>query len=418
MDSKLKVDWLSVLLYLMIAAIGIASVYSATSEQGTYGLLEYRSGKQIMWFGVSMVMALVIFLVHSSFFEVFSWYFYGLFILTLIAVLFLGVEIAGARSWLKLGPISIQPSEFAKYGTALALSAFLSHIDVSLSKRLDMLKAAIIIGIPALFILIQGDAGSALVFSSFLLVMYREGLTPFILVVGLVAVAIFILTLVIGFKLLAGILLVILIVFIAFTYTNKKLILPSITVIAICILFSFSVNFIINDILEPHQQNRIRVTLGQLDDPKGVGYNVEQAKIAIGSGGLSGKGFLNGSHTKGNFIPEQETDFIFCTIGEEGGWLGSTFTIFLFAGLILRLYWLAQRAKKKYKRVFISSVASIIFFHLVVNIGMTIGLMPVIGIPLPLISYGGSSILAFSLLIFTAIKFDASRGNDLQSVFT
>ena len=206
--------------------------------------------------------------------------------------------------------------------------------------------------------------------------------------------------------------------FIAFTFTNRKLILPSVIIAAVCVAFSFSVSFLFDNVLQEHRQNRILVTLGQLEDPQGVGYNVNQAKIAIGSGGFAGKGFLNGSHTKGDFIPEQTTDFIFCTIGEEGGWLWSSLTIALFALLVIRLYWLAQRAKKKYKRVFIFSVASIILFHLTVNVGMTIGLMPVIGIPLPLISYGGSSILAFSLLIFTALKFDASRGNDLKSVFT
>ncbi|MBR9861143.1 rod shape-determining protein RodA [bacterium] len=418
METKTRIDFISLLLYLFIACIGIASVYSATSEQGAFTLLEGRSGRQLMWYGVSVFLAIVIFLLNSEFFEVFSWYFYIGLMLLLVAVLFVGAEIAGSRSWLKIGSFSLQPAEFAKYGTAFAIAAFLSHIDVSLSKRKDLLTAGAIIGIPAVLIILQGDAGSALVFSSFILVLYREGLTPLVLVLGLTAILIFVLTMVIGTGILAGIVLAILGVFLSFTYTNKKIILPSIIAAVACIAFSFSVQYIFSEVLQEHQQKRIQVTLNLLEDPQGAGYNVNQAKIAIGSGGFNGKGFLKGSHTKGDFIPEQTTDFIFCTIGEEGGWLWSAGTILLFTLLILRLYWLAHRAKKKYKRVFIFSVASIIFFHLTVNIGMTIGLMPVIGIPLPLISYGGSSILAFSLLIFTALRFDASRDEDLQSVFS
>ena len=418
MDSKTNIDWMGLLLYMFIAAIGIASVYSATSEQGAFTLLEGRSGKQMMWFGVSAFLALIIFLLNANFFEVFSWYFYLGLMLLLVAVLLFGAEIAGSKSWLKVGSFSIQPAEFAKYGTCFALSAFLSGIDVSLAKRKHLIVAGIIILTPAFLIILQGDAGSALVFSSFLLVLYREGLTPIYLIIGIVAIFIFVLTMVLGVWWLSLGLLVILAVFLAFTFTNRKTILPAIIITAICVAFSFSVEFLFNDVLQEHQQKRILVTLNLLEDPQGAGYNVNQSKIAIGSGGLSGKGFLNGAHTKGDFIPEQTTDFIFCTIGEEGGWLWSSVTILAFTLLILRFYWLAQRAKKKYKRVFIFSVASILFFHLTINVGMTIGLMPVIGIPLPLISYGGSSFLAFSLLIFTALKFDASRGEDLQSVFS
>lgn len=418
MESSTRIDWLSLLLYLCIVCIGVASVYSATLDQDTQGLLDGRSGKQMMWFGISALFAVVIFLLNSNFYEVFSWYFYGVLMLLLVATLLFGTEMFGSRSWLKLGPVSIQPAEFAKYGTSFAIAAFLSNIDVSLKKIKDLAIAGVIIAIPAILIVLQGDAGSALVFSSFILVMYREGLTPAILVIGLIAILIFVLTMVLGVLWLSIGVLVILGVFLAFTFTNRKTILPAVIIAGICVVFSLSVDFIFKEILQEHQQKRILVTLNLLEDPQGAGYNVNQAKIAIGSGGLSGKGFLNGSHTKGDFIPEQTTDFIFCTIGEEGGWIWSSLTILLFALFIMRLYWLAHRAKKKYKRVFIFSVASILFFHLTVNVGMTIGLMPVIGIPLPLVSYGGSSALAFSLLIFTALKLDASRGEDLQSVFS
>lgn len=416
METRQRIDIWSLLLFILIAAIGIASVYSATSDQGTFSLFEGRSGKQLMWFGVSLFFGAVIFLLNANFFEVFSWYFYGALLLLLVAVLVVGTEIKGAVSWIKLGPISLQPSEFAKYGTAFAVAIFLSDLDVSLKRLRDVVRIGLIIFAPMALILLQPDTGSALVFSSFILVLYREGLTPWVVVVGLVAVLIFVLTMVFGFTTLAIAIVVALLVFYAFTYTQKRFMLPALYITIAVILFSFSVQFIFKNILQEHQQKRIMVTLNLLEDKKGAGYNVEQAKIAIGSGGFSGKGFLNGSHTKGDFIPEQTTDFIFCTIGEEGGWILSAGTVILFVLFILRLYHLAGRAKKKYKRIFIFSLASIIFFHLVVNVGMTIGLMPVIGIPLPLVSYGGSSILAFSLFIFTALKMDATRDQDLKSV--
>lgn len=413
-----KIDILSLFLFLLICALGLASVYSATSEQGAFTLLEGRSGKQLMWFGVSVFMGLVIFLLNNNFFELSAWLFYVILMLLLVAVLLVGAEIAGSKSWIKIGSFSIQPAEFAKYGTALALSAYLSNIDVKLDNLKQLGRGFIIIGIPAILIIVQGDAGSALVFSSFVLVMYNEGLTPLILVVGIIAAVIFVLTLVYGTINLALGVLVVLLVFYSFYYTKKKLLMPAFLIALVTVAFSYSVDFIFNNVLQDHQQKRILVTLNLLEDKLGAGYNVNQSKIAIGSGGLSGKGFLNGSHTKGDFIPEQTTDFIFCTIGEEGGWLISSLTILLFTALILRLYYLATRAKKKFKRIFISSLASILFFHLTVNIGMTIGLMPVIGIPLPLISYGGSSILAFSVFFFTALKLDADRNQDLKSAFS
>jgi len=237
-------------------------------------------------------------------------------------------------------------------------------------------------------------------------------------VLGISAILIFVLTLYFGTGAFAIAVLVGLAVFYAFTFTNKKALVPSVLIAALIILFSLSVQFIFKNILQEHQQKRILVTLNLLEDKKGAGYNVDQAKIAIGSGGLTGKGFLNGSHTKGDFIPEQTTDFIFCTIGEEGGWLWSSITVLLFVLFILRLFYLARRAKKRFKRIFIYSLASVIFFHLTVNVGMTIGLMPVIGIPLPLISYGGSSVLAFSIFIFTALRLDASRVQDLNSIYS
>tara|TARA_B100001059_G_scaffold31546_1_gene25536 strand:- start:1054 stop:2310 length:1257 start_codon:yes stop_codon:yes gene_type:complete len=418
MENRFRIDILALILFLSIAIIGIASVYSATSNQGVFTLFEGRSGKQLVWFCASLFFGIVIFLLNANFFELFSIYFYILFMLLLVLVLAIGVDINGARSWIKIGLFSLQPSEFAKYGTSFAVATIISRIGFSFQNKNDILKLAAVTLIPMGLIIIQGDLGSALVFLSFILVFYIEGLTPAIILLGLFMILVFVLTLVYSALYFSIAVILLLFLFYAFTYTNKKLLIPSLSIVGFAIVFSMSVQFLFDNFLKEHQQKRIQVTLNLIEDNMGAGYNVNQSKIAIGSGGFSGKGFLNGSHTKGNFIPEQETDFIFCTIGEEGGWLMSSITIALYIGFILRLYYLSSRAKKKYKRIFISSLASIIFFHVLVNIGMTIGIMPVIGIPLPLISYGGSSILAFGLFIFTALKMDATRDRDLESVFS
>ena len=418
MENRFRIDILALILFLSIAIIGIASVYSATSNQGVFTLFEGRSGKQLVWFCASLFFGIVIFLLNANFFELFSIYFYILFMLLLVLVLAIGVDINGARSWIKIGSFSLQPSEFAKYGTSFAVATIISRIGFSFQNKNDILKLAAVTLIPMGLIIIQGDMGSALVFLSFILVFYIEGLTPAIILLGLFMILVFVLTLVYSALYFSIAAILLLFLFYAFTYTNKKLLIPSLSIVGFAIVFSMSVQFLFDNFLKEHQQKRIQVTLNLIEDNMGAGYNVNQSKIAIGSGGFSGKGFLNGSHTKGNFIPEQETDFIFCTIGEEGGWVMSSITIALYIGFILRLYYLSSRAKKKYKRIFICSLASIIFFHVLVNIGMTIGIMPVIGIPLPLISYGGSSILAFGLFIFTALKMDATRDRDLESVFT
>ncbi|MFY9282423.1 MAG: rod shape-determining protein RodA [Bacteroidia bacterium] len=417
MQTKSRIDIIATFLFLCIATLGISCVYSATSEFGVFSLFEGRSGKQMMFLGIAIFIGLVFFLLNSNFFELFSWPIYGAIMLLLVAVLFVGSDINGARSWIKIGSFSLQPSEFAKYGTAFAVSALLSTIGFSFSKKADIVKLLLVIVLPMGLIILQGDTGSALVFASFILVFYREGLSPLLLVLGISIIAIFVLTLMYGSLIFSVAMIVLLGVVFAFTYTNKKILLPSIIIAVLTILLSLSVQFLFDNVLQEHQKKRIQVTLNLIEDNQGAGYNVNQSKIAIGSGGWSGKGFLNGSHTKGNFIPEQTTDFIFCTIGEEGGWLLSSGSILLFVLLILRLYHMANRAKKKYKRVFIFSLASILFFHLTINVGMTIGIMPVIGIPLPFISYGGSSILSFTVFMFTALKMDASRDEDLTSEY-
>ena len=417
MHTKSHIDIIATFLFLCIATLGISSVYSATSEFGVFSLFEGRSGKQMMFLGIAIFIGLVFLLLNSNFFELFSWPIYGAIMLLLVAVLFVGSDINGARSWIKIGSFSLQPAEFAKYGTAFAVSSLLSTIGFSFYKKADVLKLIVVILLPMALIVLQGDTGSALVFASFILVFYREGLSPLLLVLGISIIAIFVLTLVYGSLIFSVAMIVLLGVVFAFTYNNKKILLPSILIVVLTILLSLSVQFLFDNVLQDHQKKRIQVTLNLIEDNQGAGYNVNQSKIAICSGGWSGKGFLNGSHTKGDFIPEQTTDFIFCTIGEEGGWLLSSGTILLFVLLILRLYHMANRAKKKYKRVFIFSLASILFFHLTINVGMTIGIMPVIGIPLPFISYGGSSVLSFTVFMFTALKMDASRDEDLTSEF-
>ena len=279
METRSRIDILSLFLYFSIAIIGIASVYSATYEDGSMTLLDGRSGKQIMWFGVSLFVGIIIFFLNANFFEVFSWYFYVPLMLLLVVVLFIGTDINGARSWIKIGSFSLQPSEFAKYGAAFAVSSVLSYIDFSFNKRYDVIKLFAVIAFPAILIVIQGDTGSALVFASFILVFYREGLTPLLLVLGIVAIFIFVLTLVIGFSYFAITTLVLFLVFNAFTYTNKKMLIPSLSIMAVVVLFSLSVQFLFNNVLQKHQQKRIQVTLNLIEDNQGAGYNVNQSKI-------------------------------------------------------------------------------------------------------------------------------------------
>ena len=347
MKTKFRIDILALFLFLSLAIIGIASVYSATSNQGVFTLFEGRSGKQLVWLCASVFFGIVIFILNANFFEVFSIFFYMLFMLLLVLVLVIGVDINGARSWIKLGSFSIQPSEFAKYGTSFAVASIISRIGFSFQNKNDIIKLAVVTLIPMGLIIIQGDMGSALVFLSFIPVFYIEGLTPTIILIGLFMIFIFVMTLVFSALYFSIAILLLLFIFYAFTYTNKKLLIPSLSFVGLAIIFSMSVQFLFDNFLKQHQQKRIQVTLNLIEDNRGAGYNVNQSKIAIGSGGFSGKGFLNGSHTKGNFIPEQQTDFIFCTIGEEGGWIMSSITLALYIGFVLRLFYLSSRAKKK-----------------------------------------------------------------------
>ena len=459
-----NIDWVSILLYLLLVLIGWLNIYAAVYDENHSSILDIsqKYGKQLIWIGAAFVLAFLVLLTDSKFFTTFSMVIYGIMIFLLIAVLFLGTETKGARSWFEVGDFRIQPAEFAKFATNLAIAYVMSRHNFKVMRFSTLLTIGLILALPAGLIILQNDTGSALVYSSFILVLFREGLHGSILLLCFVAAAIFIMALlytpftvllvIIGGTLIAfyyyrhdirelfqiilfigcgfGLFVLIkwmfnlsisdyYILLIVYVITSITAIYPiykrkmknMITLLLIswlCVGAAPSVNYAFNH-LQPHQQDRINELLGIKVDPKGTGYNVTQSKIAIGSGGLLGKGFLQGTQTKLNFVPEQSTDFIFCTVGEEWGFIGSTFVIVLLAVFILRIIKLAERQRSSFSRIYGYGVASILFFHVAVNIGMTIGMAPVIGIPLPFFSYGGSSLWSFTILIFIFLRLDANR---------
>ena len=414
-----KIDWITILIYLALVMIGWFSIFSAKFDETHPSIFDLSQvyGKQLIWIGSALLIGFVILLIDAKFFNAFSLWIYIAVLVSLLAVLVYGKATKGATSWIDLGGgIKFQPSEFAKMATALAVAGYLDRLDIDLNKRKDSLITAALILIPMALVLAQNDTGSAIVFVSFVFVLYREGFPGigWIMVAGVVAILLFIFTLVWSQKIMYIILGGIFILTLTYYLLNKKKgILTMLAVFIFMFAFVFSVDYAFNKVLQPHQQNRILVMLGKLDDPKGVGYNVHQSKIAIGSGGFTGKGFLEGTQTKYDFVPEQHTDFIFCTVGEEGGFLGTATVVLLFVALLVRLVIMAERQRSTFGRVYGYSVAGIIFMHFLINIGMTIGLMPVIGIPLPFLSYGGSSMLAFTIMLSIFVKQDANRLNVL-----
>lgn len=410
-----NIDWYTLALYLALALIGWLSVYAAVYDEQHQSIfdLSQRYGKQLLWIGMALLLGFIIILLDPKFFVAFAWLIYAITILLLLAVLFFGTTVAGSKSWFQIGGFAIQPAEFAKFGTALMLAAYLSGRDVDFQRFKTRVVAAVIILVPALLTLLQYDTGSALVFGSFIIVFYREGMSGLPIVLGVVAIVLFILAVVFT---PTAVVIGLLILFALSLFVIKRkwsVILRLLAILIGLAAFSYSVDYIFDNILEPHQQTRINVLLGLEDDLLGAGYNVHQSKIAIGSGGFWGKGFLQGTQTKFNFVPEQSTDFIFCTVGEEWGFLGALLLISLFLLLFARLINLAERQRSKFARIYGYGVVSVMFFHFAVNIGMTIGLVPVIGIPLPFVSYGGSSLWAFTLMLFVFLKQDANRLNIL-----
>ena len=406
-----RLDWLSLLTYIALVSFGIINIYSTTFSDSALSIWNPASisGKQFWIFGACLIAMPFILYIKSNFFEHFSYIFYGLSILSLIGLFIFGQTISGATSWYSIGGFSLQPAEFTKITTALVVAEFLSGIQRDIRKRNDLIIALLFILIPVVLIILQPDAGSALVFFGLFFVFIREGLDMRWLFFSLGLIFVFIATLI--FKPLIvsiGIALVTLIVFGSLKKSNVKL-NPFLYTLGVCIVFSYSVDFIFNSVFEQRHRDRFNIILGLESDTRGIGYNINQSKIAIGSGGFSGKGYLNGTQTKGDFVPEQHTDYIFSTVGEEWGFLGSSFIILLFTLLIFRIIYRAEKQSSAFRRMFSYAFASILFVHFFVNIGMTLGLVPTVGIPLPFISYGGSSLMAFSLMLFIYLNFDCNR---------
>lgn len=469
-----SIDWFTVILYTVLIFAGWISIYAASYDFDNASIFDFaeRSGKQLLWIGLAFCIAFVILMLDARMYEALAYFIYILLMLLLVATIFLAEDTKGSRSWLKLGPVSLQAAEFAKFATALALARLISSYNFVLTKPVNFLKTCLLILLPIMLIILQKETGTALVYAALVFMLYREGMSGFVLFGGLCAIIYFIVgikysdmfmgitsvgefsVLVLIILVMIGMLLVnykdwlvarnalivtavtaiicyivslfgisinwvyvlladvvIIAVYLLFVYLQMRAhsLLMIVSFALISVIFLFSVNYVFTNILEPHQQTRIKVAFGMEQDLRGAGYNVNQSKIAIGSGGLLGKGFLNGTQTKLKYVPEQDTDFIFCTIGEEEGFLGTSLVVILFLALIFRIIYIAERQRTAFGRVYGYCVASILFFHLAINVGMVIGLCPVIGIPLPFFSYGGSSLWGFTILLFILLRIDLGR---------
>ena len=412
-----KIDGITILLYLFLVSFGWMNIYASMyNDDITTSVfdLSTKYGKQLLFIGISLFVGFVILIIDWRFFDTLSFVLYGITIISLIAVLFFAKETGGANSWFKIGNFKIQPSEFAKFTTSLALAKMFSLNKQNLYSFRSMIKNYTIILIPFFLIILQNDMGTALVFTSFILVFYREGLSGNVLIVLLVLFALVLFSLLI-YPWIVSVFLTSLI-FIIYYFSSSRV--RSLKVSSIVAIISngiiFSTNYMYNNLLAPHQIERINILIGKDFNPQTSGYNLIQSKIAIGSGGFFGKGFLHGTQTRFDFVPEQSTDFIFCTIGEEWGFLGSVIFLLVFTTLLLRIIFLAEKQKSQFCRVYGYSVACILFIHLMINISMTIGLAPIIGIPLPFMSYGGSSLVSFTILIFIFLNLNSYRMDILR----
>ena len=472
-----SLDWWTVAIYLILVIAGWLNIYASgyDFDQVSIFNLSGRAGMQMIWILTSLVIGFSLLIIDSDWYDIFAYWIYIFILFFLILTILFSTEIRGSRSWLAIGPIRFQTAEFAKFATTLAVARLSSNYDFNLTRIKDFTKIVLLFLLPMGLIILQKESGSALVFLSFFLVLYREGMSGFILFSGFCSILFFVIGIRYGDvswgetslgQLIVLLLIIPCICFILYDYKKGRhylkyfligssvlmglallislffifdlclVVLVIIAIIVSVLLFLFikyrekhylyiacfaffsvafiySVDYVFDEVLEPHQKIRIEVTLGMIDDPSGAGYNVNQSKIAIGSGGFWGKGYLNGTQTKLKYVPEQDTDFIFCTVGEENGFVGSVLILILFLFLIIRIIFLAERQRSTFKRVYGYCTASIIFFHLAINIGMVIGLTPVIGIPLPFFSYGGSSLWAFTILLFIFLRLDASRNERL-----
>ena len=410
------VDWWTVLMFLLLALFGWVNIYGAgyNYEQTSIFSFANRAGKQFVWICTAMVLGMVILLIDEKTYDMFGYWLYGAMIVLLLLTPLLARDVKGSLSWINFGPINLQPAEFAKCFTAIAVAKYMGRFEYRLRGWRDLVMPGVLVLLPMFIIMVwQKETGSALVFTAFLLTFYRQGMTGLVLLAGVLAVVLFIV--VIRFSLLpAVILLAVLFAFVMWrVWRNRVQRLWVVLFFILYLGFSGMCNYAFTHVLQPHQRIRIEVLLGMKDDPSGAGYNVNQARIAIGSGRFFGKGYLEGTQTKLKFVPEQDTDFIFCTVGEEWGFVGSTAVLLLYLVFILRIIYLAERQREVSARVYGYSVASIFLLHLTINVGMVLGLLPVIGIPLPMFSYGGSSLWGFTLLLFIFLRMDAARNNRL-----
>ena len=412
------VDWTLVACYLLLVLIGWINIYASIHSTEPSSILDWtaRSGKQAMWIATAFVLdILILFVINPRLWEVFSSYAYIVVFFLLVLVIFVSKDVKGSHSWFELGPVKFQPAEISKITTSLVLATVMSKPNFRMSKRMHLLMVASIIGLPMLAILGESETGSALVYVGFLFVLYREGLSGWWLFQLGMAILLFILTLVTQWWVAVAVLFgICLVYFIQVLRTSRReervlrrrALLRTVLAFAAGVMMVFATGFIFEHVLQDHQRKRIEVLLGLKEDPAGVGYNVRQSMIAIGSGGMFGKGYLQGTQTTYGFVPEQSTDFIFCTVGEEWGFVGCLIVIALYVFLIWRIITDADKSREAFTRIYGYCLASCLFMHLFINIGMTIGLMPVIGIPLPLLSYGGSSLWAFSMMLFIFVALD------------
>ncbi|MBL0066694.1 MAG: rod shape-determining protein RodA [Bacteroidetes bacterium] len=398
-------------MFLLMVVMGWLNIYAAVYNEDHQSIfdLSQNYGKQTIWIAGALVLALMILVIDGKFYAAFSYPIYGAMLLLLLSTFAFARDVKGSYGWIDIGSFKLQPAEFAKFATNMALAKYLSTLDIRMQDMRTKITSLILLGVPMAIILLQNDTGSALVFGAFIFVLYREGLSGNILLLGFLTIVLFVLTLLVEQLVLFSIIGGVALVFFFLIRKTRKNILVIVIGALLASSVVFSVDYVYRNVLQAHQRTRIDVLLGKQTDLKGAGYNVNQSKIAIGSGEFWGKGFLQGTQTKYDFVPEQSTDFIFCTVGEEWGFIGSSVVILLFMALLARIIYVAERQRSQYSRIYGYGVASILFFHLMINIGMTIGLAPVIGIPLPFFSYGGSSLWSFTILLFIFIKLDAYR---------
>lgn len=411
-----RLDWLLILIYLLLVAVGIINVYSATYNESLNSIFDFSQliGKQLLFLIISVFLGIIILGINIKFFEHFAPISYILSIALLVGLFVFGKTVSGATSWYDLGGISFQPSEFSKLGTAMMIAWYMGKFQSDIKRPRTLVTITIYLLIPSILIMLQPDPGSALVYCAFYFPLLREGLNFTFLIIFLSVLTLFFISLNFEFIESIGIIGIIFLIiyFILKRFISKIKMWPFLLSFIVSVGFSFSADYIFNNLFEQRHRDRINIVLGKNVDVQGVGYNINQSKIAIGSGGLKGKGFLKGTQTKGDFVPEQQTDYIFSTVGEEWGFLGSITVILMFCFLIIRILKRAEKQNSKFRRVFSYGVAGLIFVHFFVNIGMSLGIVPTIGIPLPFLSYGGSSLLAFSLMIFIHLNFDANRLNE------